>query len=132
MVMIHSHTKSPVQRSIDSKDRVETDRRTDATFCFTFPDDAVSNESRLCIRDCDKLHQWSRIRRLEYRDGISPNGTMSGEPLVVFRVIKPHESSERFVLQLDDNVSAVYSLMFVRSTLYLFVSLSHAISDNII
>ena len=57
---------------------------------------------------------------------------MSGEPLVVFRVIKPHESSERFVLQLDDNVSAVYSLMFVRSTLYLFVSLSHAISDNII
>jgi len=34
--MTASHTKMQVQRSVSSKDRMETNRQTDATDCFTF------------------------------------------------------------------------------------------------
>ena len=46
MTQTHTHTKIQVQKSVGSKDTVETngqtDRQTDDTDCFIFPANAVS------------------------------------------------------------------------------------------
>ena len=46
--------KNQVQRSADSKYRVETDGRTDATDCFTLPSNAVCNEQSLQTKNVYK------------------------------------------------------------------------------
>jgi len=43
VVIRHTQTQSQVQRSVSSKDRVETDRQMDAADCFAFPANAVGN-----------------------------------------------------------------------------------------
>jgi len=44
--MTHTHTKTQVQRSVGSKDKVKRNGRTDGhyTDCFAFPTNAVGNK----------------------------------------------------------------------------------------
>jgi len=68
MVMTHKHTKTQIQRSVGSKDRVRTngqtvgrtDGRTDATNCINFPANAVGNQ--------DGCQQSRRVKFNEVKD----------------------------------------------------------------
>jgi len=46
MVITHAYTKTLVQRSVGSKDRVKTNKRTDDR--FTFPASAVGKNKTTC------------------------------------------------------------------------------------
>ena len=58
--MTHTHAKIS-QRSVDSKDRVETDGWTDTTDCSTLPANAVVNKLSRGETICHKLDAQSVI-----------------------------------------------------------------------
>jgi len=57
MVVTHTYAKPQVQRSLGSKERVETNGQMEGTDYFAFPTKAVGNQGRIqtvCIRICFK------------------------------------------------------------------------------
>jgi len=47
MIMIHTNAENQYQTPVGSKNRIETDGRTDTTDCSTFPSNAVGNNDHL-------------------------------------------------------------------------------------